>query len=112
ARGRAMRNRLLARLLMPRELRELLAEAKTGGSKPLAMTMMANALIKIAGEMKPLTERQLAKMSPQDRGRYENMLRMARATEAVSLDRKPTLQRNGRDVVTDALDEETLRSAP
>lgn len=109
---KAMRNRLLMWLFLPREVREVLAEAKASGSKPLATKMVADAFIKMAGKLPPPTEQQLAKMSPTDRGRIETMMRMAHATEAAGLDRTPTLQRNGRDVVVDALDQETLRSAP
>ncbi len=109
---RSMRTRFLMWLLLPREVRAVLAEAKAGRSKPLAAKMVADAFIKMAGKLPPPTERQLAKMNPTDRGRLENMMRMARATEAAGLDRTPTRQRNGRDVVVDALDEETLRSAP
>ncbi len=112
AKLKATRTRFLMWLLLPREVRAALAEAKGGRSNPLAAKIVADAFIKMAGKLPPPTERQLAKMSPTDRGRLDNMMRMARATEAAGLDRTPTRQRNGRDVVVDALDEETLRSAP
>lgn len=106
------RTKFLMWLLLPREVRAALAEAKGGRSNPLSAKLVTDAFIKMAGKLPPPTERQLAKMNPTDRGRFENMRRMAHATEAAGLDRTPTKQRNGRDAVTDALDGETLRSAP
>lgn len=109
---KATRARFLMWLFLPREVRAALAEAKASGSKSLAAKMVTDAFIRMASKLPPPSERQLAKMSPKDRGRIETMMRMAHATEAAGLDRRATLQRNGRDAVVDALDAETLRSAP
>jgi len=104
---------------VPKEVQDAVAEMKAfmeqveaeGGRRFAAMSLI-HMLIEAAGDAKPFDADQLSKMSPEDRGRFQNMLRMGQATKRADLDRLPTKERNGREVVTDALDQQTLYLGP
>ncbi len=99
---------------MPAEMQQFLDELKqmTEGASPTERMRMgqvvAEMMISLAAEQAP-TAKEIAKAPPHLRGMLESLQRKGEATAAAGLDRMATEERNGREVVTDALDEATLR---
>jgi len=98
------------------EVRRMLAELKSQmadaspGERMQAGKLIADMLISIAAEHAP-TDQEIAGAPPQVQGMLRSLQRMGQATAGAGLDRMPTTERNGREVVVDALDDETLRNA-